>query len=78
MGRGLPKYLHSKVAKIKMKKLKKRVAKTIHLEEYQVNQLKQLREETRVPMAELIRQGVDLVLRKRHCDSIKKPPKVDT
>ncbi|HVJ65527.1 MAG TPA: ribbon-helix-helix domain-containing protein [Bdellovibrionota bacterium] len=43
---------------------KKKVSTTVYLTEDQVEALRQLHERTRVPIAEYIRMGIDLILSK--------------
>ena len=43
---------------------RKKVSTTVYLEEEQVVALKALHEKTRVPIAEFIRMGIDLILEK--------------
>ncbi|MEJ1339420.1 MAG: ribbon-helix-helix domain-containing protein [Candidatus Sedimenticola sp. (ex Thyasira tokunagai)] len=47
---------------------------TVYLEEQQLDDLKLLHKVTRVPMAEYLREGVDLVLNK-YADDLKKGKK---
>jgi hypothetical protein len=47
----------------------KKVATTVYLTARQVEQLKALNRRTRVPVAEYIRDGVDVILRK-HSDKL--------
>jgi hypothetical protein len=47
----------------------KKVSTTIYIEPEQLDQLKLLNERTKVPMAEYIREGIDLVLQK-HQDKL--------
>ena len=42
----------------------KKIATTIYITEKQQNQLKELNERLKVPVSELIRQGIDLAVRK--------------
>ena len=42
----------------------KKIASTIYITEKQQNQLKELNEKLKIPIAEIIRQGIDLVLKK--------------
>ena len=42
----------------------KKVASTIYITEKQQNQLKELNERLKIPIAEIIRQGIDLILKK--------------
>ena len=44
---------------------RKKVSTTIYITPEQNEQLKQLNQKTRVPVAEYIRQGIDLVLEKQ-------------
>ena len=46
------------------KKPRKKISTTVYITEEQNQLLKQLHEETHVPIAEYIRQGIDLVLEK--------------
>ena len=46
--------------------MRKKVTTTIYITPEQNEQLKVLHERTKVPVAEFIRQGIDLVLRKNH------------
>jgi hypothetical protein len=48
---------------------RKKVSTTIYIEPEQLDQLKLLNERTKVPMAEYIREGIDLVLQK-HQDKL--------
>ena len=48
---------------------RKKVSTTIYIEPEQLEQLKLLNERTKVPMAEYIREGIDLVLSK-HQDKL--------
>lgn len=48
---------------------RKKVSTTIYIEPEQLEMLKVLNERTKVPMAEYIREGIDLVLRK-HADKL--------
>ncbi len=48
---------------------RKKVSTTIYIEPEQLELLKVLNERTKVPMAEYIREGIDLVLRK-HQDKL--------
>lgn len=48
---------------------RKKVSTTIYIEPEQLDMLKLLNERTKVPMAEYIREGIDLVLRK-HQDKL--------
>ena len=48
---------------------RKKVSTTIYIEPEQLEQLKLLNERTKVPMAEYIREGIDLVLAK-HQDKL--------
>jgi hypothetical protein len=48
---------------------RKKVSTTIYIEPEQLELLKLLNERTKVPMAEYIREGIDLVL-KRHQDKL--------
>lgn len=48
---------------------RKKVSTTIYIEPEQLDLLKLLNERTKVPMAEYIREGIDLVLRK-HADKL--------
>ncbi len=41
---------------------RKKISTTVYITEEQNERLKQLNEKTRVPIAEFIRQGIDLVL----------------
>ena len=43
---------------------KKKVSTTVYLTEDQVNALKELHNRTRVPIAEYIRMGIDMILEK--------------
>ena len=43
---------------------RKKVSTTIYITEEQYHQLKALHESTKVPVAEYIRQGIDLILEK--------------
>ena len=45
--------------------MRKKVSTTVYLTQEQVERLKRLSERTRVPVAEYVREGVDLVLEKR-------------
>ena len=45
---------------------RKKVSTTIYIEPEQLELLKLLNERTKVPMAEYIREGIDLVLHKHH------------
>mgnify|MGYP002844696172 CR=1 FL=1 len=47
-----------------MTSMSKKVSTTVYLTPEQLEALKQLSERTRVPVAEYIREGVDLVLKK--------------
>lgn len=42
----------------------KKVATTVYITEAQQSMLKQLHERTKVPIAEYVRQGIDLILQK--------------
>jgi len=42
---------------------KKKISTTVYITKSQAEKLKQLHERTKVPVAEYIRQGIDLVLR---------------
>ena len=42
---------------------KKKISTTVYITKAQAEKLKQLHERTKVPVAEYIRQGIDLVLR---------------
>lgn len=42
----------------------KKVTTTIYITEKQQNQLKELNEKSKIPIAEFIRQGIDLVLKR--------------
>ena len=44
--------------------MSKKQATTIYITEKQQNQLKELNERLKVPVSEIIRQGIDLVLKK--------------
>lgn len=46
-----------------------KISTTVYLTPEQVERLKQLHEKTRVPVAEYIRQGIDLILEK-HRDQL--------
>lgn len=46
-----------------MAETEKKVSTTVYLTKSQLEKLKQLHERTKVPVAEYIRQGIDLVLR---------------
>lgn len=48
---------------------RKKVSTTIYIEPEQLELLKLLNERTKVPMAEYIREGIDLVLQK-HADKL--------
>lgn len=48
---------------------RKKVSTTIYVEPEQLELLKMLNERTKVPMAEYIREGIDLVLQK-HADKL--------
>jgi hypothetical protein len=48
---------------------RKKVSTTIYIEPEQLDLLKLLNERTKVPMAEYIREGIDLVL-KKHQDKL--------
>ena len=48
---------------------RKKVSTTIYIEPEQLDLLKLLNERTKVPMAEYIREGIDLVLQ-RHADKL--------
>ena len=43
---------------------KKKIASTIYITEKQQDQLKELNDRLKVPMSELIRQGIDLIIKK--------------
>ena len=43
---------------------RKKISTTVYITPEQDEQLKQLHEKTKVPVAEFIRQGIDLVLKK--------------
>lgn len=43
---------------------RKKISTTVYITEDQNNLLKKLNEKTKVPIAEFIRQGIDLVLKK--------------
>lgn len=43
---------------------RKKISTTVYITEEQNDLLKQLNEKTKVPIAEFIRQGIDLVLKK--------------
>jgi hypothetical protein len=45
---------------------RKKISTTIYITPEQNEQLKQLHDKTKVPVAEYIRQGIDLVLEKHH------------
>ncbi|MFC1610571.1 ribbon-helix-helix domain-containing protein [Myxococcota bacterium] len=47
----------------------KKVSTTVYITKSQAEQLKQLHARTKVPIAEYIRQGIDLVL-KEHADKL--------
>ena len=47
-----------------MKNLQKKVSTTVYITEEQNRKLKALNERTKVPVAEYIREGIDLVLKK--------------
>jgi predicted DNA-binding protein len=49
--------------------VRKKVSTTVYLTEEQLRSLKSLSERTRVPIAEYIREGVDMVL-ERHDESL--------
>ena len=49
--------------------MRKKVSTTVYLTEEQLRSLKSLSERTRVPIAEYIREGVDMVL-ERHDESL--------
>jgi len=53
----------------RQKKQEKKVSTTVYLEEEQLDSLKRLSDKTRVPVAEYIREGVDMVL-DRHGDKL--------
>ena len=42
----------------------KKIASTIYITEKQQNQLKELNDRLKIPVSEIIRQGIDLVLKK--------------
>ena len=44
--------------------MSKKVATTIYITEKQQNRLKELNERSKIPIAEFIRQGIDLILKK--------------
>ena len=44
--------------------MSKKIATTIYITEKQQNQLKELNERLKVPISEIIRQGIDLVLKR--------------
>ena len=44
--------------------MSKKVASTIYITEKQQNQLKELNERLKVPIAAIIRQGIDLIVKK--------------
>ena len=44
--------------------MSKKIASTIYITEKQQNQLKELNERLKVPIAEIIRQGIDLIVKK--------------
>ena len=44
--------------------MSKKIPTTIYITERQQNQLKELNEKLKVPIAELIRQGIDLALKR--------------
>ena len=48
---------------------RKKISTTVYITEEQSEQLKQLHEKTKVPVAEYIRQGIDLILDK-HSDDL--------
>ena len=48
---------------------RKKISTTVYITEEQNNRLKQLNQKTKVPVAEYIREGIDLVLH-RHRDSL--------
>ena len=47
---------------------RKKITTTIYITEEQNEKLKQLHDKTKVPVAEYIRQGIDLILDKHHAD----------
>ena len=47
---------------------RKKISTTVYITEEQSDRLKQLNEKTRVPVAEFIRQGIDMVLEKHRKD----------
>lgn len=42
----------------------KKIATTLYITEKQQNQLKELNERLKIPVSEIIRQGIDMVLKK--------------
>ncbi|MBJ80720.1 MAG: transcriptional regulator [Myxococcales bacterium] len=47
----------------------KKISTTVYLTQEQINQLKELNQRTKVPVAAYIREGIDLVLRE-HSDKL--------
>jgi hypothetical protein len=47
---------------------RKKISTTVYITETQNEKLKQLNEKTRVPIAEYIRQGIDLILERHQAD----------
>ena len=47
---------------------RKKITTTIYITEEQNEKLKLLHDKTKVPVAEYIRQGIDLILDKHHAD----------
>ncbi len=45
---------------------RKKISTTIYITEEQATALKSLNQKTKVPIAEYIRQGIDLILEKNH------------
>lgn len=52
------------VLKLKERTMRKKVSTTVYLTEEQNLALKELNKKTRIPIAEFIREGIDLVLMK--------------